>query len=99
MLNQHKILRVLQLIPLLQQEHPKSIQHIGSILRNTHRTIYPYLDLLRELGFDLQRDHNNKYFITLYATLQSEWNLVRKVNNCLFNGLVNNLKKKPHVSL
>lgn len=99
MLNQHKILRVLQLIPLLQQEPPKSIQHLGSILKNTHRTIYRYLDLLWELGFDLQRDHNNKYFITLYTTLQSEWNLVRKVNNCLFNELVNNLKKKPHVSI
>lgn len=98
MLNQHKILRVLQLISLLQQEPPKSIQHLGSILKNTHRTIYRYLDLLWELGFDLQRDHNNKYFITLYATLQSEWNLVRKVNNCLFNGLVNNLKMKTHVS-
>lgn len=61
--NQHKILRVLQLISLLQQTPPKSVQHIASILDTTHRTAYRYLDLLRELGFDLQRDHNNKYFI------------------------------------
>jgi predicted DNA-binding transcriptional regulator YafY len=63
MLNQHKILRVLQLISLLQQTPPKSVQHLASILDTTHRTAYRYLDLLRELGFDLQRDHNNKYFI------------------------------------
>ncbi len=63
MLNQHKILRVLQLISLLQQEPSKSVHHIASILDTTHRTAYRYLDLLRELGFDLQRDHNNKYFI------------------------------------
>jgi predicted transcriptional regulator len=93
MLNQHKILRVFQLISLLQQEPPKSTQHLGSILVNTHRTIYRHLDLLRELGFDLQRVHNNKNFITLYANLQAEWNLVQKVNNCLLNGLVNILKK------
>ena len=63
MLNQHKILRVLQLISLLQQTPSKSVHHIASILDTTHRTAYRYLDLLRELGFDLQRDHNNKYFI------------------------------------
>ncbi len=63
MLNQHKILRVLQLISLLQQTPPKSVKHLATIMDTTHRTAYRYLDLIRELGFDLQRDHNNKYFI------------------------------------
>ena len=63
MLNQHKILRVLQLISLLQQNPPKTVHHLATIIDTTHRTAYRYFDLLRELGFDLQRDKNNKYFI------------------------------------
>jgi predicted DNA-binding transcriptional regulator YafY len=63
MLNQHKILRVLQLIALLKKSPAKSIKNLASILSNTDRTIYRYLDLIKELGFDLQRDAYNKYFI------------------------------------
>ncbi len=63
MLNQHKILRVLQLIALLKKSPPKSIKNIATILANTDRTIYRYLDLIKELGFDLQRDAYNKYYI------------------------------------
>jgi predicted DNA-binding transcriptional regulator YafY len=61
--NQHKILRVLQLIALLKKSPAKSIKNIASILSNTDRTIYRYLDLIKALGFDLQRDAYNKYFI------------------------------------
>jgi predicted DNA-binding transcriptional regulator YafY len=63
MLNQLKILRVLHLNSVLQQIPLKSVQHIASLLETAHRTAYRYLDLLRELGFDLQRDQNNKYYI------------------------------------
>ena len=63
MLNQHKILRVLQLIALLKKSPAKSIKNLASILSNTDRTIYRYLDLIKDLGFDLQRDAYNKYFI------------------------------------
>ena len=63
MLNQHKILRVLQLISLLQQDPPKSIHHLANIIDTTHRTAYRYIDLIRSLGFDLQKDTYNRYFI------------------------------------
>lgn len=63
MLNQHKILRVLQLITLLKKEPAKSIKFISGILESTDRTVYRYLDLIKELGFDLKRDHNNRFFI------------------------------------
>jgi hypothetical protein len=66
--NQHKILRVLQLIALLKKSPAKSIKNIASILSNTDRTIYRYLDLIKELGFDLQRDAYNKYFIVCADT-------------------------------
>ncbi len=63
MLNQHKILRVLQLISLLKQEPAKSIHQLGVIIDTTDRTVYRYFDLLKELGFELQRDQFNKYSI------------------------------------
>ena len=61
--NQHRILRVLQLIAILQKEPAKSIRNLATLIDNTERTIYRYLDLIKALGFDLQRDAFNKYFI------------------------------------
>lgn len=67
MLNQHKILRVLQLISLLQKEPSKSIKFLAGMLESTDRTVYRYLDLVKELGFDLQRDSHSHFFITSEA--------------------------------
>lgn len=63
MLNQHKILRVLQLISLLQKKPAKSIRFISGFIESTERTVYRYLDLIKELGFELERDQNKRYFI------------------------------------
>lgn len=63
MLNQHKILRVLQLISLLQKEPAKSIRFMSSFIESTERTVYRYLDLIKELGFELERDQNKRYLI------------------------------------
>ena len=68
MLNQHKILRVLQLISLLKKEPSKSIKFLAGIVESTDRTVYRYLDLIKELGFDLQRDSFNRYFIVKNIT-------------------------------
>lgn len=61
--NQNKILRVLQLIALLKKEPAKSIRFLSGILESTDRTVYRYLDLIKELGFELQRDQHNRYSI------------------------------------
>ncbi len=61
--NQHKILRVLQLITLLKKEPAKSIRFLSDILESTGRTVYRYLDLVKELGFELKKDQNNKFLI------------------------------------
>lgn len=61
--NQNKILRVLQLIALLKKEPAKSIRFLASILESTDRTVYRYLDLVKELGFELNKDQNNKFRI------------------------------------
>ncbi len=61
--NQHKILRVLQLITLLKKAPPKSIRFLAGVLESTDRTVYRYLDLVKELGFELHKDQNNKFQI------------------------------------
>jgi proteasome accessory factor C len=63
MYNQNKILRVFQLISLLKKEPAKSIRFLSGILESTDRTVYRYLDLVKELGFELQKDQNNKFLI------------------------------------
>lgn len=64
MLNQHKILRVLQLISLLKKEPAKSIRFMAGFIESTERTVYRYLDLIKELGFELERDSYKRYYIT-----------------------------------
>ena len=63
MLNQHKILRVLQLITFLQEPPHKSVGLLAKFLDTTERTVYRYLDLLRECGFDLHKDQSQRFFI------------------------------------
>ncbi len=63
MLNQHKILRVLQFISFLEQEPSKTVVQLASLLDTTDRTVYRYLDLVKECGFDLQQDKINRFFI------------------------------------
>ena len=63
MVNQRKILRVLQLIAQLRLNPPKSIRFLSGLLGSTDRTVYRYFDLLRELGFDLQSDGHNRFLI------------------------------------
>lgn len=63
MFNQNKILRVFQLISLLKKQPTKSIKFLSGVLGSTERTIYRYFDLIKELGFDLQRDGFNRYYI------------------------------------
>jgi len=63
MYNQHKILRVFQLINLLKAKPSKSIRSLAKTLAIDNRTIYRYFDLLREVGFELEKDSYNRYFI------------------------------------
>jgi predicted DNA-binding transcriptional regulator YafY len=63
MLNQHKILRVLQLISLLKSGPPKSISHLKGVLDSSERTVYRYLDLLEAVGFVVHRDAENRVSI------------------------------------
>ena len=63
MYNQHRLLRLFQLINYLQAPPAKYIQQLKRMLDTSERSVYRYLDLLREAGFDVQRDAQNKYYI------------------------------------
>jgi predicted DNA-binding transcriptional regulator YafY len=56
MLNQHRILRVLKLVRYLRGEPAKGMKQIAWYLKTSERTVYRYLDMLRDLGFELHRD-------------------------------------------
>jgi proteasome accessory factor C len=63
MYNQNRIYRLFQLINYLKSRPSKSVRSIESLLETSERTVYRYLDLLKDLGFTIEKDSNNKIFI------------------------------------
>lgn len=63
MANQNKLYRLLKLIALLKQEPPKSVNYISNYLESSHRTVYRYLELLQNVGFNVEVDKFKKYSI------------------------------------
>jgi len=69
MFNQNRIYRLFQLINYLRAEPPKSMRSIETFLDTSERTVYRYLDLLKDLGFKIERDVNNKVFIAVSSDI------------------------------
>ncbi len=69
MFNQNRIYRLFQLINYLRAEPPKSMRSIEAFLDTSERTVYRYLDLLKDLGFKIERDINNKIFIAVSSDI------------------------------
>jgi predicted DNA-binding transcriptional regulator YafY len=63
MFNQNRIYRLFQLINYLKAKPAKSVRSIETFLDTSERTVYRYLDLLKDLGFNIEKDNNNKLFI------------------------------------
>ena len=61
--NQNKLLRLLQLISVLQASPAKTMKTIAKLIGSTERTVYRYLDLLKAVGFKVEKDTNNKIYI------------------------------------
>jgi proteasome accessory factor C len=111
MLNQHKILRVFKLISLLKKAPAKSTRNIAVMLDITERSVYRYLDLMAEIGFDVQKDKNNKYSISIdddgaddyftleEATLIKELVLSSAKNSALKDGILKKIFVKSEIDL
>ncbi len=63
MYNQHRIYRVFQLINYLKARPPKSYRSLANLLDITERSVYRYLNLLKELGFEITKDSYGKFLI------------------------------------
>ncbi|MEX0635447.1 MAG: HTH domain-containing protein, partial [Ferruginibacter sp.] len=59
------------MINYLKARPAKSVRSIESFLDTSERTVYRYLDLLKDLGFDIEKDGNNKLFIS--STSENEF--------------------------
>lgn len=53
----------------MRAEPPKSVRSIEAFLDTSERTVYRYLDLLKDLGFKIERDVNNKVFIAVSSDI------------------------------
>lgn len=60
---QQKILRVFKLIQLLADKHRKNIKELASTLEVSPSTVYKYIHLLEELGYLVDKDDHDNYFI------------------------------------
>ena len=63
MAEQRKILRIFKLISLLKGVKRRTPQELADILEISKRTAYRYFILLEELGFIIDVDFENRYFI------------------------------------
>lgn len=62
---QAKILRVFKLISILKKR-PQSVVYLSEVFEVSSRTVYRYLSLLENLGFIIDKDFNDRYFIANY---------------------------------
>jgi DNA-binding IclR family transcriptional regulator len=47
----------------LMQEKSRQMSTISRYLNVSNRTVYRYLDLFRALGYQVNKDSNNKYYL------------------------------------
>ena len=70
MFNQNRIYRLFQLINYLKARPAKTVRSIETFLDTSERTVYRYLDLLKDLGFNIEKDSNNKIFISVSSDIE-----------------------------
>ena len=63
MFNQNRIYRVFRLINLLKSTPAKSIKRLSESMEVSERSLYRYLELLVEVGFEIKKDNSNRYFL------------------------------------
>lgn len=63
-IEQQKILRIFQLIRMLVQLPAKTIPQLAQRLETTKRTTYRYINLLESLNYPVEKDFDNRYYIS-----------------------------------
>ncbi len=62
--DQQKILRVFQLIRLLASPPARTVPQLARQLETTRRTTYRYINLLESLNYPIEKDFENRYYIS-----------------------------------
>lgn len=63
MFNQNRIYRIFQLINILRKKPAKTPRTLSGLLDISERSVYRYFDLIKQLGFEVQRDDNGRFFV------------------------------------
>ncbi len=63
MYNQKRIYRVFQLINYLRSNPSKSPKTLSEILEISERSVYRYIDLINQLGFEVKKSELGRYYI------------------------------------
>ena len=66
-MNQHKMYRCIKLIQLMQ-EKSRQISTIARYLNFSDRTVYRYFDLFRSLGYQVNKNSHNKFYLNGHNT-------------------------------
>jgi len=61
-MNQHRIMRVIKLIDFLKDK-PRHIHTMSRYLGISERSVYRYLKIYEQLGYQVEKNINKKYFI------------------------------------
>jgi len=61
-MNQHRMLRVIKLIEFLKIK-PRPVSSMSRYLAISERSVYRYLKMYEQLGYQVNKDKYNKYFI------------------------------------
>ena len=61
-MNQHRIMRVIKLIDFLK-EKPRYVHTMSRYLQIGERSVYRYLKMYEQLGYQVEKNINKKYFI------------------------------------
>jgi proteasome accessory factor C len=96
---QQKILRVFRLIQILAGKQGKTVKQLQTILEVSQSTVYKYINLLAELGYLVEKDMNDTYFIfepdrSMPLFIEEE---IQFLQHCL-SGLPNNNPYKISLS-
>ena len=63
-MNQFKIYRCIKLMQLME-ERPRQIATIERYLNVSNRTIYRYFSLFKSLGYQVNKDKYNNYYLKM----------------------------------
>jgi DNA-binding IclR family transcriptional regulator len=61
-MNQHRIMRVIKLMEFLKQK-PRPVQAMVRYLGISERSVYRYLKMYEQLGYQLTKDNHKKNFL------------------------------------